>query len=101
MCVQVMCKADPCCRLLPCRCLERIAANEAAGVGFANFIWACSEWGHRLRGRELEQLVPAAVDNICATWPEPGRGSALLLAEGLTRQVSIVPALCLNFEMKH
>ena len=57
-------------------------------VGFANFIWACSEWGHQLQRGELEQLVLPAVESICADWPEPDRGGALRLGDGLARQVS-------------
>lgn len=75
-----------------CRCLECIEAGAVEGALFSNFIWACSEWGHQLQHSELEQLVPAAVDSICADWPDPGRGGALLLGEGLTRQVSALLA---------
>ena len=67
-----------------CSCL---ACISDVGVGFTNFIWACSEWGHQLQPGELEQLVPAAVDPIGAGWPEPGRGGALMLVEALTQQV--------------
>lgn len=59
----------PACFLLPCRCLECIKTTAAPDVGFANFIWACSEWGHRLKCSELEQLVPAAVDHIVQPGP--------------------------------
>ncbi|PRW60544.1 alpha beta-hydrolase isoform B [Chlorella sorokiniana] len=68
------------------RCLECIAEDVAEGTLFGNFIWACSSWGHRLQRSELEQLVPAAVDNVCGNWAEKDRGGALQLCEALTRQ---------------
>ncbi|PRW60220.1 Tbc2 translation chloroplastic [Chlorella sorokiniana] len=68
------------------RCLECIAAGAVDRGWFGSFIWACSSWSHRLQRSELEQLVPAAVDSICADWPEPGRGGALRLVEAMARQ---------------
>jgi len=55
---------------------------------YSNFIWACSTWVHQPQRSELEQLVPAAVDSVAASWEEGGRGGGLLLGEALTQQVT-------------